>query len=362
MSSKTSRQKKRQSGRRTPFIILLATILYLALFAASWEVLAGRGSTESGQLVPGEAISGDAINRSLDLRAAAKNSYQSSAMAVVQDLGSDNGLTQKVISFGVPADGLTEYGLLVQPDGPASPSGYPAIVLCHGYENPRQYSTTADYLQDMFFYARQGFAVIKPDYRGQGFSLHQGQADSAYYSMAYNTDLMSLIVSLKKTAYIDKTNINLVGHSMGAYIALRAAVLSPDIKRLVLLSGPVDSLSKMYTTYIPPSDVNNIYALQTRNDVFSKYGTPADDTVFWKYASPINLVTRIKARIQIHVGSLDQTVPPEFSADLDTVLTQHRIAHEYYVYPDGPHSLEPQRPLIWSRSLQLLKPSQPVSH
>jgi dipeptidyl aminopeptidase/acylaminoacyl peptidase len=112
----------------------------------------------------------------------------------------------------------------------------------------------------------------------------------------------------------------------------------------------------MYLTYIPPSDVNNLIALKTRNEIFSKYGSPAENSTFWSAASPINFANRIKARVQIHVGSLDQVVPPQLSADLDSVLSRDKITHDYYVYPDGDHSLSSDKPLIWLRSLQALQP------
>ena len=341
-------------------IIFCLIVTYIVLIAGSAVFLTRRTGTETGQLIPGQPAQAGNISRSLDLRTAAGNIYPSSALTVVRDIGSPGGLPEKIISFKVPVDGLTEYGLMLLPGQPAPKNGYPTIVYCHGYENPRMYSTTEQGLDDMEFYAQHGFAVIKPDYRGQGLSVGHGQATSAYYSIDYNTDVMSLISALKKTTYIDKSNLNLWGHSMGAYIALRAAVLSPEIKNLIILSGPVDSLSKMYLSYIPPSDVNNLNALKVRNDTISKYGTPDESSPFWKFASPINLISRIKAHIQIHVGELDQTVPPEFSADLDSALTKAHIKHDYYTYPDGQHSLEPQRFLIWPRSLQILQPPQPA--
>jgi uncharacterized protein len=177
--------------------------------------------------------------------------------------------------------------------------------------------------------------------------------------MAYNTDVMSLISALKQTSFVDKSNINIWGHSMGAYVGLRAAVFSKDIQNLILLSGPVDSLKEMYLTYIPPSDAFDPYALITRNELFSKYGTPADESKFWDDASPINSLSQIHAHLQIHVGLQDKVVPPKFSADLDAALTKDHINHQYFVYPDGSHALAGQRDLIWSRSLQLLeaKPS-----
>jgi uncharacterized protein len=355
MKLKTYKLGQVPASRPYGLLFFSALIIYVALILCGLVVLNHRIPYVAGQLTGGEtANSGQSISRNLDLRIAAKNAYPSSPLTVVRVLGTSGGVRQEIISFTVPDDGLTEYGLAMLPATPIPAGGYPAIILCHGYVTPSKYLTTSSYLSDMNFYAQHGFVVINPDFRGQGLSLDQGRPDSAFYSMAYNTDVMSLISSLKKTNYINKSNINFWGFSMGAYIALRATVLSSDIKNLILLSGPVDSLSKMYLTYIPSSDENNLDALKTRQNMFSKYGIPVENTAFWKYASPINLLSRIKANVQINVGSLDQTVPPQFSADLNAALNKTRVKHQYYVYSDGEHSLEAQRGLIWQRSLQIL--------
>jgi pimeloyl-ACP methyl ester carboxylesterase len=196
--------------------------------------------------------------------------------------------------------------------------------------------------------------VVKPDFRGQGLSLGHGEATSAYYSMDYNIDLMSLISALKQTNGIDKSNLNLWGHSMGAYIALRAAVMSKDIKNTILLSVPGGSIRQIYLSYVPPSDENNLTALKTRSDVFSKYGTPAENPGFWNKASPISYVSQMASKVQIHVGSEDRVVPPELSAGLDSALTQANKTHQYFVYDGADHGLASVRSLIWSRSLKLL--------
>ncbi|MBX4190599.1 alpha/beta fold hydrolase [Candidatus Saccharibacteria bacterium] len=335
---------------------IAVVLLCAALFAgAIYIAVFDMGQKQIGLLSPGETSSEPGFSRSLDLRVAAKNDYPSGPITITQELGVADGVSRMVFHFKVTADGLDEYGLMMLPSQKPSSGKYPTIILCHGYESPSQYSTTRDTLTDMSFYAQRGFAVLKPDFRGQGLSLNAGEADSAYYSMSYNTDLMSLLSAVKKTNNLDKTDISLWGFSMGAYIALRATVLSPDVKNLILLSGPVDSMKQMYLTYIPPSDVNNLRALKTRNDVFAKYGTPVENSSFWSAASPINFANRIKAHVQLHAGQLDQIVPPEFSADLDKALSQARVMHDYYTYPEGVHSLAAQRGLIWPRTLQILQ-------
>ncbi len=310
---------------------------------------------EVGQYNVSDTYVGEDLFRSLDLKVAAKAHYASKPLTAAKDLGYANDLHQQLFKFSVADEGLTEYGLMITPPGAMPAGGYPVVILLHGYANSDIYHTAAGYIADMEFYAQHGFLVLKPDLRGQGYSLDSGHSDSAYFSMAYNTDLMSLISALKQTKYVDKTNINLWGHSMGAYLALRAAILSKDIKNIILVSGPVDSLYEMYFSYIPPSDEDNAYALATRNNVFSKYGTPAENSRFWYDASPINFVSQTKAHIQIHVGLLDGTVPPLFSADLNTALSKAHISHQYFAYPEGRHALVPERPEIYGASLQLMQ-------
>lgn len=344
----------RRAARHYITAVLAGLVLCVSLLGGTIYSIENHVDKVAGLFPPGGTYSGENYHSDLDLTVAAKAVYPSAPLTIAQSLGAPGGLPEKVVSFKVIDDNLTEYALMTLPSGKTPVQGWPAIILCHGYTNPAKYSELNTYMSDMRFYSSRGFAVIKPDYRGQGLSINAGEATSAYYSMAYNTDVMSLISSLKQTSFIDKSNLNLWGHSFGSYIALRAAVLSPDIKNLILLSGPVDSLSKMYLGYEPPSDENNFNALITRQQVFNKYGPPTENTIFWRNASPINFVSRIKAHVQIHVGKLDNIVPPQFSADLDAALDKSGIPHAYYVYPPGGHGLMNERGQIWARSLQLL--------
>lgn len=353
MKSKPKKSKKANIWPKLP-VLLSIILLFIAAISLGRQI--PRQKTEAGQLGEAQTYGGENLRNSLDLRLAAKADYPSSPLSLVKDLGTDGGLKRQIISFGVPVDGLTEYGLLIMPDSGRPPSGFPALILLHGYLNPEEYSTTAGYISDMEFYARQGFVVVKPDFRGQGLSLGQGVAEGAYFSMAYNTDVMSLISALKDTEYIDSANLNLWGHSMGAYVAMRAAVISKDIKNTILLSDPSGSLKDIYLSYMPPSDLNNPAALRQRNNVFAKYGTPPENSQFWINTSTDSQLGRLSSNVQIHVGALDSIIPPQLSAKLDAALTAANKPHQYYVYPDGGHGLIFERPVIWERSLAVLKP------
>jgi len=303
------------------------------------------------------ATAEQSLYKSLDIRDLRKVSYTSSQVTKVQDLGVSANAHQYIFKFAVPHDNLTEKGLMTLPVTAEPAGGYPVVILCHGYSNPWSYSTTKAYLSDMEFYSQHGFAVLKPDFRGQGLSIPDGQPEGAFYSSAYNTDVLSLVAAVKNTVYLNKADINMWGHSMGAYIALRAAVISPDIKNVILLSGPVGYPADMFRSYIAISDTSNPTAANIRLDQLDKHGTPLSNPGFWDNTAPINFVAGTKAHIQIHVGTADRTVPPHFSADLDQALTKAGEVHQYFIYQGGNHGLGQQRTQIYQRSLQLLQGS-----
>ncbi|HSX17765.1 MAG TPA: alpha/beta fold hydrolase [Candidatus Saccharimonadales bacterium] len=352
--------------RRPALFYILASLLVTVLLGAGWlyyshsfkKELPQKGFLAEDQLFPGSPGS---AYKNLDLRIVARANYEGGQIKKIKDLGIINNVAESVISFHVAADNLDEYALMTQPTTPRPPQGYPVIILCHGYATPRIYSTTTYYLADMVEYSKSGFVVIKPDFRGQGLSLHIGSPEGAYYSMAYNTDLMSLLSSVRKTGFIDKSNISLWGHSMGAYIALRAAVLSPDIKNLILLSGPVGNIQDMYRSYIPISDRNNPIANNIKQAVLLRYGSPLSDPKFWNATSPLSYLNQLKANVQIYVGSDDRVVPPRFSADLNRALNLIHKQHQYFVYPSGAHGLLDERDQIYANSLKLLKPKTSAS-
>jgi len=350
---KTTKSKFYRSLRA----VILGMLLFGIVAAAAVFIIYGfrEDHRELGQYNVSDPYIGRDIYKSLDLKLATKAIFPSPTIKIVKNLAAADGLARQDFSFEVKDDHLTEYGLMLTPSTKRAAQGYPVVILLHGYINADQYDTDNSYLSEMEEYAAHGFVVLKPDLRGMGLSIHSGRADSAYYSMSYNTDVISLISAVKNTAGLDKSNINLWGHSMGAYIALRASVFSKDVKNIIMLSGPVDSLQEMYLTYIPPSDENNPYALATRSEVFSRYGTPEENSRFWYDASPIYFVGRIRATLQIHVGLDDRVVPPRFSQDLEQALNRQNIRHQYFEYPDGGHSLEEQRPLIYDRSLKLMQ-------
>lgn len=289
---------------------------------------------------------------SLDLRVAAQATYENSLITEVLDMGIQRDLSHKLISYD--SDGFKQYAYVVLPNNAPPADGYPVMLLLHGFVRPSHYKTRGDaYLGDMEFYARNGYAVIRPDFRGNGNS--EGLAEGAYFSMAYNTDILSLIAGLKEVPSFDSANIAVWGHSMGGYLALRAAVLSPDIKDIILLAAPVGSIFDLYTRYYPPSDRINPVSKKVRDQVIKKYGTPLTNEYFWHNASPIYFLDRLQARVQIYTGGQDRIVPSSFSEDLAYALESSGKPYLYRYYENGDHGLGAERESIQNDSINYLK-------
>jgi dipeptidyl aminopeptidase/acylaminoacyl peptidase len=333
------------------YMIVLTLLFVFVWWFIEVDYISHRGEGGSSSSV-GTEHQNDYKN--LNISIARQAEYSSETINQVSDLGVHSNVRLRVFSFGVPHDNLTEKGLMSLPQAPPPAGGYPVVILLHGYANPQVYSTEKAYLPDMIFYSQHGFAVLKPDLRGQGLSLPDGQPEGAYYSMAYNTDTLSLVAAAKNTNYLDGKRINLWGHSMGAYVALRAAVISPDINNVVLIAAPVGYIKDMFTAYVAISDTYNSVAANIRLEQLDLHGTPLTNPQFWEATSPLSYLKDTKAYVQIHVGTADDIVPPHFSADLDQALTKAGKPHQYYVYYGGGHGLMAHRDLIWQRSLDLL--------
>ena len=69
------------------------------------------------------------------------------------------------------------------------------MIVSHGYIDPRTYVTDdSSYAQFIAAFARAGYLVLKPDFRGHGKS--QGVAEGGYLSPVYTYDLLNLVSTL----------------------------------------------------------------------------------------------------------------------------------------------------------------------
>jgi len=169
-------------------------------------------------------------------------SYPGSEIAIEETLPSGSNYNQYIASY--KSDGLKIFALLTIPKNDLSASsrlgkpknGWPVIIFNHGYIPPEIYRTTERYIAYVDYFARNGYIVFKPDYRGNGLS--EGKPEGAYYSPAYAIDDLNAISSIKKLKDVNPNKIGVWGHSMGGNITLRDLVVDTrDIKAAVIWGG-----------------------------------------------------------------------------------------------------------------------------
>ena len=107
----------------------------------------------------------------------------------------------------------------------------------NGYIPPAQYRTTERYVAYVDGFARNGYIVIRPDYRGHGDS--EGKPATAYDTPAYTIAVLNAMASAQRLPEADPHRVGMWGHSMGGTITLRAMVVNADIKAGVIWAGGV---------------------------------------------------------------------------------------------------------------------------
>jgi dipeptidyl aminopeptidase/acylaminoacyl peptidase len=277
--------------------------------------------------------------------------YPASTLTQVRSDGDQGGYVNTVVSF--VSDGLVEDSLMSVPDAPKPAAGWPVIIINHGYIDPTTYRTDdGSYAQFIAAFARAGYMVLKPDYRGHGQS--QGVAEGGYVSPVYTYDVLNLVSTLRADARVDPTRIGLFGHSMGGQEALRAMVVSPDLKAVVFMAGAVGSFYDIFYNWPhPPRPTDSAQAVQVplEEAVITRYGTPLDDPAFWNGASAINFVNATNAAVQINQDAGDSMVPATFADHLAAALHAAGKTYEYTTYPGDDHQFISNRAAILANTV-----------
>ena len=149
------------------------------------------------------------------ITALSNRSYKKSDIKIEQQVQATGNFSSFIISF--TADGLKEYALMNIPNIQKPDSGFPVLILDHGYIQPNTYDTVSSYKSDSDYFANQGFLVLKPDYRGNGNSE---VADQALMRFAYPVDVLTLMSSLSNISKANQNQVFLWSHSMGGEVTL----------------------------------------------------------------------------------------------------------------------------------------------
>jgi len=343
------------SASRNKLKVLLALDIFVVLSLGVFYFVKNKNEVILDLKKQQSIVQGNEANDNpLSIEVMRNKSYPGSDLQIEQKLSSSSNYNQYIASY--LSDGLKIYGLLTVPKAQKPKNGWPVIVFNHGYIQPELYRTTERYVAYVDAFARNGYIVLKPDYRGHGNS--ESQPEGAYYSPAYATDVLSAISTLKRYQDVDPERIGMWGHSMGGNITLRDIVVNTkDIKAAVIWGGVVGSYDDLMNNWqrkvkYRPSPRELTLRNNYRQKLVDQYGTPQSNPSFWQAIDPTYHLADINTPVQLHTGGSDEEVPIAFSQSLYEELKQTGKTVEYYNYPGGDHNLSsPNFELAIQRSI-----------
>ncbi len=283
-----------------------------------------------------------------------ERAYPGSDIAIVETLTAGSNYSRYIASY--QSDGLTIYALLTVPHGEKPPAGWPVIIFNHGFIPPAQYRTTERYVAYVDWLARSGYIVLRSDYRGHGNS--EGEPRGAYGSPDYTIDVLNAVAAIKQFPDADPNRIGMWGHSLGGYLTLRSMVITHDVKAGVIWAGVVGSYPDLLNRWRrtptpgPTTTATPRSGRRWRNELVVTYGSPEDNPGFWNSISANTYLSDLSGPVQLHHGTADTSVPPEFSETLYQQVLAAGKAAELYTYEGDNHNIANSFGLAMQRTIE----------
>ncbi|MCP4166062.1 MAG: S9 family peptidase [Chloroflexi bacterium] len=266
--------------------------------------------------------------------------YPGEGLTIERELEPGTNYSRYIASY--LSEGNKNFALITVPRAEKPESGWPVIIFNHGYIPPTQYRTTERYVAYVHGFARNGYIVFRPDYRGHGDS--EGDPQGTYGHPGYTIDVLNALAAMKQYPDADAERLGMWGHSMGGWITLRSMLVDDAIKAGVIWAGVVGSYADIVFNWhrdgqfpIPASIPER--ALRWRNDLIETHGTAEENPEFWDSISANAMLDELSGPVQLHHGTNDKDVPLDFSATLAEQIQAAGGTAEYYEYPGDNHNI-----------------------
>ena len=222
--------------------------------------------------------------------------------------------------YSYQSDGLKVYALVNKPSIEPPKNGFPVLIFGHGlHPQPANYGVTKDgvvsrpgdyYRGIPESFAKRGFVVVSPDYRGHNVSQGFRYTQTSYLASSfYASDVLHAVAGLETIEQVNLNRIYYLGHSMGGEVGLK-----------VLLATNRFKAASLWSPVVAETDVQALYYGKYDDEVVAPDDSKVDDHVFAQYRDKI---TKVYAEYASGV-STDDVDPIQHVQDLATpLMIQH---------------------------------------
>jgi dipeptidyl aminopeptidase/acylaminoacyl peptidase len=252
-----------------------------------------------------------------------RRSYGGGTIEIARTMDVTDQFTRTVIRY--TSDDLTLYGFM---NIPAGNGPFPVIIVMHGLGDSGSFNNLNFRSDIVDALTNQGYIVILPIMRGYPPS----DSGDNMFRVGMAMDMLNLIALIKTqgggTGALEKAmpeQIGILGQSLGGNVALRVLTVNSDVRAAVLyssLSGnELRNSEQLFKITVDPQFQNelNILPSQLQN------------------ISPVHYYANIIAPIQLHHGTIDETVPVSWAEETCSLLSTARKNIECIYYEGEDH-------------------------
>lgn len=261
-------------------------------------------------------------------------------------------IQRRVVSFSV--DGLKQFALVLEPAGETPDDGWPVLLINHGHHpNPPQYGRVAsgetdrpgDYYRALpTAFAKQGFMVVVPDFRGHNDSEGSQFARGALESNWYARDSIVAFNAIDLLPRASRKNRLMWGHSMGGAVTLRALLaLKNRVKGASIWSSTTTDTWKSALYYSLKSPGLND-SLSAEKPAIKRLMADINALPFDfkpEQADVNRYIAELETPLSIHHSVLDlNSTPYYWSVELAGKIYTLNKPYQFYSYAGDKHLFE----------------------
>jgi dipeptidyl aminopeptidase/acylaminoacyl peptidase len=223
-------------------------------------------------------------------------------------------------------DDLEIQGWLYRPEREARGT----IVFVHG--GPTDHSPDKIHNQIQFF-ARQGFNVLDPNYRGStgfGVAFREAIKEQGWGSLEQD-DIRTGIEALIRDGIAETGTVGITGTSYGGYSSWCAITRFPP--EIVAASAPICGMTDLVVDYETTRPDLRPYSEEMMG------GSPDQVPERYYQRSPINYVGQIQGRLLIVQGDQDPNVSPENVRAVTSALQEAGVPYQMLTFEDEGHGI-----------------------